>query len=488
MDVVGVGMPATTERRPTDGVSAKRLRTVGVMALEFTVYSLVYLLLEPRIGRTAAIFAILPVFAGAMHGGIKGGVIVASLAITLNAIFFTFIDSGAAIHGFRATDLPGNLALLVIGALAGLMRNRQVGMATEIAERRAVERAAREAEQRLQAILTSAPTMIAMLDPAGGLLFVNRGNDNSPASLGDRSLFDFVAPEDHERVREALRTVVEDQIEVDLEIGIILRDGAHRYFRGVLAPMRGEASPNTIIVNATDVTELRELEQLRARFVDKVVTAQEKERRRIAHELHDVTAQALTSLLIGLRVIGELPDEASKEQRLAELRELAGDTLDDLNRLARGLHPSVLDDVGFKAALERYCTEFSKTHGVEVQLEIIGLDIGDRLPTPIEITLYRITQEALTNVAKHADATRASVVVERRESSVRVIIEDDGRGIELNEATGMPQETDGLGLLGIRERAQLVGGEVTIETGQGGGTTLFVTLPAPPSVIEMYAS
>jgi signal transduction histidine kinase len=180
---------------------------------------------------------------------------------------------------------------------------------------------------------------------------------------------------------------------------------------------------------------------------------------------------------VGLRALEqELPTGDARE-RLAMLRELTARTLGEVGRLARGLHPSVLDDLGFAAAVERYASEYSEGHGIPVDVHIRGIDDDHRLPQAVETTLYRILQEALTNIAKHAAASNASVIVERDDGLVRAIIEDDGCGFEPESQPEVETGGGGLGIHSIRERAALIRGSVAIESTPGHGTTLFVSIP-----------
>jgi signal transduction histidine kinase len=222
--------------------------------------------------------------------------------------------------------------------------------------------------------------------------------------------------------------------------------------------------------------ELRRREEIRTRLLEQVMTAQEEERRRIARELHDETGQSLTSLALGLAMIAEAPDLALARERAAELRRLATRTLEEVHHLSRGLRPSVLDDLGLLPALDRYLKEFGTSRGLAVDLHAAGFD-GRRLPGPVEIAVYRIVQEALTNVAKHAAASTVSVLLEHRERSVHVIVEDDGKGFDVEAVLASGQTEHRLGLHGMRERAALLGGSLTVESGPGRGTSVFAEIP-----------
>jgi signal transduction histidine kinase len=204
--------------------------------------------------------------------------------------------------------------------------------------------------------------------------------------------------------------------------------------------------------------------------VRRVVEAQEAERKRLARELHDETGQALTSILLGLKPLETAVDSDDARAAVESLRALVVSTLQNVRRLAVELRPSALDDFGLLPALERLASTVAEHTGTPVD---VASRLGDaRLPAEVETTLYRIVQEALTNVVKHADAGRVSITLTRNEASVVVVVEDDGRGFDQSAV-----RPEGLGLVGVRERVALVGGRVTIESAPGAGVTLVAEVP-----------
>lgn len=218
--------------------------------------------------------------------------------------------------------------------------------------------------------------------------------------------------------------------------------------------------------------ERTERDQLRVKYVSGVIAAQEEERKRIARELHDSTSQTLTSLLIGLRTLSDSCEYPEIRTHAEELRSIAAKTLDEVHTLAFQLRPSVLDDLGLPEALQRHIADCRRRYNFNIDLAINGLE--QRLPTDIETALYRITQEALTNISRHAKAETASVCVERRENKVIAIIDDDGRGFDLQ---AIDQSNGHLGLYGIRERVELLAGNLEIESAPEMGTSLFIEIP-----------
>src|SRR5579864_2972200 len=154
--------------------------------------------------------------------------------------------------------------------------------------------------------------------------------------------------------------------------------------------------------------EMKQAETMHRLLLERTLSAQEEERRRIARELHDEAGQLLTSLLVGLRALEDSRDIADAKAKGHRLREITAQAIDEVGRLARGLHPTVLDDHGLGVALSRYVTEFAKTHNIAVDLALSELDCGN-LPPAVQIGLYRILQEALTNVARHSGAAAVSI-------------------------------------------------------------------------------
>jgi signal transduction histidine kinase len=201
----------------------------------------------------------------------------------------------------------------------------------------------------------------------------------------------------------------------------------------------------------------------------RVVQAQEAERKRLARELHDETGQALTSILLALKPLEQVGDDRVAEA-VASVRELVVSTLQDVRRLAVELRPAALDDFGLLPAVERLTHTFREQTGMHVELESRLPE--QRLPAEVETALYRIIQEALTNVVKHSGASRVSVLLTERDHGVAAMVEDDGMGFETEAA-----RDDGLGLVGMRERIGLVGGRLHVESSAGAGTTIVAEVP-----------
>lgn len=230
------------------------------------------------------------------------------------------------------------------------------------------------------------------------------------------------------------------------------------------------------IENARLWEELQQKEAVRRELLHKAITAQEEERRRIARELHDEASQALAALLVGLRLIENAPSLEEVRAQVARMREVVNQTLDEIRALAWELRPSVLDDLGLVPALVRYIQSSRSRFGMEIDLEVVGLD-QVRLSWEIETALYRIAQEALTNAARHAGARHVSVILEQRGNRALLIVEDDGEGFDVARVRVSARERGYLGLYGMKERASLVGGRLMVESAPGSGTTVVVEVP-----------
>jgi two-component system sensor histidine kinase UhpB len=233
-------------------------------------------------------------------------------------------------------------------------------------------------------------------------------------------------------------------------------------------------------LQAARLQEAERREALRGELLRRVVAAQETERQRVARDLHDATGQSLTALGLGLRGVATSlqADSAGAPAagKLRQLESLVNNALDELRRLIADLRPSHLDDLGLPAALRWYAKELQQRTGLEVRVETEG---EPRATTPpVRIALFRVAQEALTNVVKHSGATQAQICLNFGEAGVRLQVSDNGHGFDARQ--GQPTTAaarPAWGLLGMQERAELLGGQFAIESQPGKGTRVSVTLP-----------
>ncbi len=385
----------------------------------------------------------------------------------------------------------------------------------DLTDRRQTEEALRESENRLRVALSAAQMGTWHWDIA-----TNRQTlDESLVrlcGLGSgkqiRTLEDFlrtIHPDDRHFVADAFDRSVREGTNLDLEFRVVWPDGTIRWLKDQGDVFHSEAGETLYMTGAcVDITsrknfeeELRrardELEKRvsertaeleaanvsiqeqfdqRRELLRRLTTAEVEERRRISRELHDEMGQYLTAMGLDLKLLrNDIPADSPARPRLERLQRATNQISQELHRLAIELRPTALDDLGLVKALRYYLDDWSARTGVRADFHASGADA--RSSIEIETTIYRITQEALTNVWKHADAKRVSLILQAREQDLTLIIEDDGCGFdarsELEREEGIPH----LGLLGMKERIAMLGGTLTVASSPGGPTTLFAHIP-----------
>jgi signal transduction histidine kinase len=273
---------------------------------------------------------------------------------------------------------------------------------------------------------------------------------------------------------EAIVALAEGRLQFETERVARTFDGDRLHVQ-VSVQLPPVADPGAVaIVSMVDLTE----HKLRRLLLERALTAQEEERRRLARELHDEAGQALTSVAVGLQQLQQAPDLPTARARATRLQAVVKSTIDEVGRLARGLHPCVLEDYGLVEALERHIAELASLHQLSIDFQLIGeLPEGD--PCSTEATaIYRIVQEALRNVIRHAEASHVSVILNWAPHRVRLVVEDDGKGFDPYAIPRIdPGQVTGLGLHGMRERVELLSGTLQVDSVPGGGTTLAIRIP-----------
>jgi signal transduction histidine kinase len=329
----------------------------------------------------------------------------------------------------------------------------------------------------------------ALLTPSGEILFANRGlgvmSGVSADTLRGMALGQVVIPADRAAVggflatgalqtasREfSLRHGNESATPVAVTVSPVSLDAAET------APSDARNGNAVLMAVFTDLTYKHAVEAARARLLERLISAEDDERRRIARELHDEAGQSLTAILVGLRAVADMALSASARSAVLRLRDVTGHTVDDIGRLARGLHPAVLDDKGLAAAARRYVADFARASDLTVDATVGRRLDSPRLAPLAAATMYRILQECLTNVTRHARATHARVELRRDDHTIELVVQDDGRGFKVRRGSDV-----GLGLRGMRERVALSGGTIDVVSTPGHGTTVRVQIPAGRAV------
>ncbi len=286
----------------------------------------------------------------------------------------------------------------------------------------------------------------------------------------------FLSAED----RAILRPLLKQAAKAGSKIQMVLKagDGSKLPVMISIRPLaRNDSNVVTIGMVVTDMTEARRTEELLRALTHRVVQAQEAERGRVALELHDNITQLLCGVLVRSQTLADklsVRDGPAKVEAL-KLREMLGQTAEEVQRISRGLRPSVLDIMGLAAVLDATGKEF--TARTRLPLKLTCVELTARLPADTELTLYRILQEALKNVEKHSLARRVTVRLKRQGDSIQLVIKDDGIGFDAANHLLGKKGKRGLGLLGMRERATYVGGVLKVKSVRYGGTEIEVRIP-----------
>ena len=360
---------------------------------------------------------------------------------------------------------------------------RIVGTHLDITEQKRTERALRESEERLQLAFAGAQEGIWDWDlETNAVVYSSRWKQM--LGYGDDEIEPHVSawerlvhPDDRKIADDAHESVTRGQSTYQAEFRLRHKDGHYVHVLSRGFPVRRDAAGPVVRIVGThfDLTQRqkREAERARTELLARLVFVQEDERRRIARDMHDQFGEHLTALSLEIASLkdacGTRPDLVERARTLEAIAErLDG----DVEQLVWRLRPTALDDLGLRAALTNYVQEWSARHGVVAEVHTSGL-LDDRLTSEVETALYRIAQEALNNVAKHARARRVEVLLERRPDCVLLIVEDDGVGFDVTKQTSSGH---GFGLAGMQERATLVGASLDIETTPGQGTTILVRM------------
>jgi PAS domain S-box-containing protein len=338
-------------------------------------------------------------------------------------------------------------------------------------------------EERYRGLFETSSDAIFVCSSAGRIISANRACEQltgySNEELQNADIYNLFCAEGLEEVKQLISgKPKEDTQGKDVELGLIRKDGTEAFVELKVSPLlRADFESVGVQAIVRDVTEERRLRQNMQYYITQITRAQEDERLRISRELHDDTAQVLVGLSRGLDSLisgkSKLPKPAI--ERLDKLHEMADSALEGVRRFSQDLRPSVLDDLGLVPALEWLATDIEKQGGVTTEFSITGNQ--HRLPPERELAIFRIAQEALSNVRKHSQASTVEMTIDFSDDAVTLIITDNGQGFYVPQRTSDLVLYEKLGIIGMRERARLVGGTLIVQSDIGVGTTVTLRVP-----------
>jgi PAS domain S-box-containing protein len=364
----------------------------------------------------------------------------------------------------------------------------------DVLERRLTEMALRESEERFRSVFKTALTGMAITDLKGRFLQVNRSYERlfgyAAAELQQTSFFDLTHPEDRPYNHQVVEDLLTARCEAcHFEERCLRKDGTPIWTHTTYSTIKdGAGKPRFLVSMVQDITERKRAEAEREelhRLVlasrqqlkvlsRRLIQVQEEERRRLARELHDELGQVLTAVNLNIEAIRQTADEAT-QARLGESMLAIDRAIEQVRSLSLDLRPAMLDIMGLESALHWYIDRHVKAGGPEV--ELVSTLAGQRYAPEWETTCFRVVQEALTNVGRHAQARHVRIELSGGEGALHLTIQDDGIGFDVAAAQVRASQGGTFGLLGIQERVQLLGGQIDIESAPGRGTRVQVQLP-----------
>jgi len=350
-------------------------------------------------------------------------------------------------------------------------------------ERKRAEQALRDSEEKFRSIVETTSEWIWSVDLTRRLTYSNPAVEVVLGYAAGEILGQQTTALIHEADRQKIETKLPDLIRKKRGwTAMVLRwrhkNGTYRYLETNAAPIL-DRDGEVIGYRGTtrDITERQQAKISRMELQLRLVTVQEEERHRLSRELHDQMGQPVAALMLGLKSLRDSGScHESATDRLKQLQELTNQLAQQVHEIAMDLRPTALNDLGLNTAVSNYLEDWSRRCKIPADFHSMGLT-QERLATHVETTIYRFVQEALTNILKHANANNVSVILSLRNTGVQAIVEDDGKGFDVEAMSRLPVSERRLGLLGMEERVALVGGRITVESTPGVGTTLFVSVP-----------
>ena len=366
------------------------------------------------------------------------------------------------------------IALVVIVAQALLI----AGLLLQRKRKRKAEAVLRESEERFRVMADTTPALIWMCDPEGRITYRNDRRiafiGHAPDADHNQEWLTNIHPDDVGRVLEALQEALKIKEPFSQEYRLRRSDGVYRWIFDVASPrFNGDGSFAGFIGSAIDTTDQKLAQQALAKVSGQLIDAQEKERSRIARDLHDDICQrlALLSMEIGRANSASRGSPEATQENLEKIRKHCTEIATDVQSLSHQLHSATLDILGVVTAIRSFCKDFAKQH--QLTIEFTDRNVPQRLPKDISLCFFRVTQEALHNAVKYSGTKQFFVTLSATEREIQLVVRDEGAGFDVEEAKKNP----GLGLVSMQERVNLVHGKFSIESKLGKGTKISAVVP-----------
>ncbi len=383
-----------------------------------------------------------------------------------------------------ATRSPREFTAEEVGLLNAI--GNAIGVAIENVrlyhKERQISEQLRQSEENYRGLFENATEAISVHGLDGRIIAANRACEQltgyTREEMASMNISEFLSGQGLKAVQEAVEKQLDGEtIEGPYETQLTKRDGTEAIVELMPSLIIRDGQPAGVQAILRDVTEQRRMQENMRFYISQVLKAQESERLRIARELHDDTAQALTGLSRRLDMLASGEKQVSPEivERLDQLREQTDGILDGVRRFSQDLRPPVLDDLGLLPALKWLAVALEDQDGIAANIRVLGEQ--HRLPRDVELTLFRIAQEALSNVRKHSQASAVELTVDFSGGDIAMIVADNGKGFELPRSTSDLAASGKLGVMGMQERARLLGGTLTVQSEPDAGTSIIVTVP-----------
>lgn len=422
------------------------------------------------------LYLLLMLYAGWTLGLVGGAVVWLSSAVAMLArTFWISSDFRDALLESVSALAVGALAIVLIATYRQTRRQRE--------KIRKTVKDMKLARQDYEELFTNASDAIWVHSLDGVITLVNRACEKLtgyPVSeLPGKDVREFLTPETLYIARQVKDKLLRGEtVEHRYEQRLIKKDGSEAIMQLTTRLIISDGKPQAFHNMARDITEERRLQHNLEFYLRQVLQAQEEERKRLARELHDSTSQRILLLTHGIDNVTNKAERYSPPElknELGRLYELSQQIYQNIKRYAQALRPSILDDLGLVSAIKWLAQETHNLSGIEIE---VNTDVIPSLSPETELVLFRIVQEALNNVYRHSGASEATVTLQRHGNEIRMTISDDGRGFKFPPQLSEYASQGKLGLTGMAERAQLIGGHLEVRSQEGKGTTIIVSVPA----------